>query len=110
MKWIVSLLFIVGFVFSTYAQKGYALVRVIDCAKNMAVGNTYMSPQILITFDNGDSEKIDLQPYSEKAEPENLKLIVEVLNRMRKRGFTLITSTMAGEQGNYTYEYVFLNP
>jgi hypothetical protein len=44
MKWIASLLFIVGFVFSTYAKKGYALVRVIDCAKNMALGNTYISP------------------------------------------------------------------
>jgi hypothetical protein len=110
MKWIASILITVCFAYTASAQKGYALVRVIDCAKNMAVGNTYMSPQILITFENGDSEKIELQPYSEKAEPENLKLIVEVLNRMRKRGFTLITSTMAGEQGNYTYEYVFLNP
>ncbi len=110
MKWIATILIIVGCSFTAKSQKGYALIRVIDCAKNIAVGNTYMAPQILITYDNGDSEKIDLQPYSEKTEPENLKLVVEVLNRMRKKGFTLMTSTLAGEQGNYTYEYIFLNP
>jgi hypothetical protein len=93
------------------AQKGgYAYMRVWDCTNGAASGPYFMNPQILITFETGESEKIDLEPYSEKNEPNILKLITENLNKMRQKGYTLISNSTSGDQGNLVMDYIFLKP
>lgn len=93
------------------AQKGgYAYMRVWDCNRSVSSGSGFMDAQILITYETGESEKIDLEPFNEKSEPGNLKLITETLNKMRQRGYTLISNTATGEQGNMVMDYIFLKP
>jgi hypothetical protein len=69
-----------------------------------------MDPQILITYENGDSEVIELGYFSEKEQPENLKKLVATFNDLRKKGYTLISSSSTGDQGNLVFEYIFLKP
>ena len=93
------------------AQKGgYAYMRVWDCNRSVSSGSGFMDAQILITYETGETEKIDLEPFNEKSEPENLKVITETLNKMRQRGYTLISNTATGEQGNMVMDYIFLKP
>ncbi len=95
---------------TSFASGGYAIIRVIDCTKGASMGKEFLEPQILITYESGESEIIDLAAYSEKEEPNNLKLIVSTLNTMRQKGYTLIGTSTTGTQGNLVSEYVFLKP
>lgn len=97
--------------FGLYANNGgYAIVRVFDCTKGASSGKEFMDPQILITYENGDSEVIELGYFSEKDQPENLKKLVAAFNDLRKKGYTLISSSSTGDQGNLVFEYIFLKP
>lgn len=98
------------FFLSSFASGGYAIIRVIDCTKGAAMGKEFLEPQILITYETGESEVIDLYTYSEKDEPNNLKLVVATLNQMRQKGYTLVGASTTGTQGNLVSEYVFLKP
>lgn len=94
-----------------FAQKGgYAYMRAWDCNRSVSSGSGFMDAQILITYETGETEKIELEPFNEKSEPENLKVITETINKMRQRGYTLISNTATGEQGNMVMDYIFLKP
>jgi hypothetical protein len=107
----ITLLFITLSIFvCSYATGGYAIMRVIDCTRGAAMGKEFLDPQILITYETGESEVIELATYSEKEEPENLKIVVSTLNTMRQKGYTLVGTSTTGTQGNLVSEYVFLKP
>lgn len=89
---------------------GYAIVRVFDCTKGASSGKDFIDPQIIVTYENGNSEVIELGYYSEKEQPENIKKLVATFNDMRKKGYTLISSSSTGDQGNLVFEYIFLKP
>jgi hypothetical protein len=70
----ITLLFITLSIFvCSYATGGYAIMRVIDCTRGAAMGKEFLDPQILITYETGESEVIELATYSEKEEPEQPK-------------------------------------
>lgn len=96
-----------------FAQKGapktgYCLMRVFDVNKFAGAGAGFMSAQILITYENGEQEKVDLQPFSEKTEPDNLKVITATLNMLKEKGYLLMSANSTGDQGNIVTDYVLL--
>ncbi|MFN8309017.1 MAG: hypothetical protein U0T73_03555 [Chitinophagales bacterium] len=98
--------------FTAFSQKkdkpGYCLMRVFDVNKFAASGSGFMGSQILITYENGEQEKIELQSYSEKTEPENLKIIVSTLNNLKAKGYLLMSANSTGDQGNIVTDYILL--
>lgn len=89
-------------------NSGYCLMRVFDVNKFAASGSGFMGSKIIVTYDNGEQEITDLQPYSEKTEPENLKMIAEMLNKLKNKGYILMSANSTGEQGNIVTDYVLL--
>lgn len=87
---------------------GYCVMRVFDCTKAVGAGSYYVNPSIIITYEDGGQEVIEIEHFSEKNEPEILKKITEQINYIKKKGYLLMTSTMTGEQGNMISEYVFM--
>ena len=106
------LLFFLAIAFSSMAQKqpqgGYCLMRVFDVNKFAASGSGFMSAQILITYENGEQEKIELQSFSEKTEPDNLRIVVLTMNKLKQKGYLLMSANSTGDQGNIVTDYVFL--
>ncbi|MCS6819493.1 MAG: hypothetical protein RMJ53_01855 [Chitinophagales bacterium] len=97
---------------NVFAQKqqntGYLLVRVYNSNKFVASGNIYLNSKIFIAYEDGKIETIELLPFSEKNEPENLKKINATLNEIRKKGYLLMSATTTGEQGALVSDYIFL--
>ena len=96
-----------------HAQKGggstgYCLMRVFDINKFAASGSGFIGAKIILTYENGEQEIIELQPYSEKTEPENLKVIVSTLNKLKTKGYMLMSANSTGDQGNIVTDYVLL--
>ncbi|MBX2902192.1 MAG: hypothetical protein KF872_01455 [Chitinophagales bacterium] len=95
-----------------FAQKaqntGYLLMRVYDSNKFVASGNIYINSKIFITYEDGKFETIELLPFNEKNEIENLKKIGATLNEIKKKGYLLMSATTTGEQGALISDYVFL--
>ena len=87
---------------------GYCLMRVFDVNKFVSAGSYYMSAGIVITYETGEQERVELEPYSEKTEPENLKTITLTLNRLKKNGYLLMSANSTGDQGNIVTDYVLL--
>ena len=96
----------------TYAQKagnsGYCLMRVFDVNKFAASGNGFVGAKIIITYETGDQEIVALQAYNEKAEPDNLKVVVATLNKLKQKGYLLMSANSTGDQGNIVTDYVLL--
>lgn len=109
---IFSLLAFCIFPLKSKAQKqqntGYLLMRVFDSNKFVASGNIYVNSKIFITYEDGKFETIELLPFSEKNEIENLKKIGATLNEIKKKGYLLMSATTTGEQGALVSDYVFL--
>jgi hypothetical protein len=111
---ILSILVFVCFVtLSVAAQKGdsnsgYCLMRVFDVNKFAAQGAGFVGAKIIITYENGTQETINLQPYNEKTEPDNLKVIVATLNKLKQKGYLLMSANSTGDQGNIVTDYVLL--
>jgi hypothetical protein len=87
---------------------GYCLMRVFDINKFAASGGGVIGSKIIVTYETGDQETIELQPYSEKTEPDNLKKVVETLNALKKKGYILMSANSTGDQGNIVTDYVLL--
>lgn len=87
---------------------GYLLMRVYDSNKFVASGNIYVNSKIFITYEDGKFETIELLPFNEKNEIENLKKIGATLNEIKKKGYLLMSATTTGEQGALVSDYVFL--
>ena len=96
----------------TFAQKGntsgYCLMRVFDVSKFAGSGAYFVGPKIIVTSETGEQEIIEMQPYTEKNEVENLKTITATLNKLKQKGYLLMTTTTSGDQGNLVTDYVFL--
>lgn len=87
---------------------GYCLMRVFDVNKFAASGSGFIGSKIIITMETGEQEIVELQPYSEKTEPENLKIIVSTLNSLKQKGYILMSANSTGDQGNIVTDYVLL--
>ncbi len=92
---------------------GYATMRVFDCNRAIGMGTGYIAAKIFIIYEDGKqedggTEEIALLPYTEKNEIENLKTINTTINKLREKGYFLITQYTTGDQGNLISDYTFL--
>lgn len=87
---------------------GYATMRVFDCNKSVSMGSGFLSARIFIVYEDGTTEDIALLPYSEKNEIDNLKKLNETLNKLKNKGYFLVSQFTTGEQGNLVSDYTFL--
>ncbi|MBK7147660.1 MAG: hypothetical protein IPH78_02300 [Bacteroidetes bacterium] len=112
MKKIMFLLLMVGaslLINKTMAQTGgYATMRVFDCNRAIGMGTGYIAAKIFIVYENSQTEEIALLPYTEKNEVENLKTINATINKLKDKGYFLITQYTTGDQGNLISDYTFL--
>lgn len=83
-------------------------MRVFDCNKAIGMGSGYITAKIFIIYEDGTSEEIPLLHYSEKNEIENLKKVNQTINKLKSKGYFLITQYTTGEQGNLISDYTFL--
>ena len=89
-------------------NSGYCLMRVFDINKFAASGGGFMGAKIIITYETGDQEVVELDAYNEKTEPQNLKVIVSTLNKLKQKGYLLMSANSTGDQGNIVTDYVLL--
>ena len=89
-------------------NSGYCLMRVFDVNKFAASGSGFIGAKIIITYETGEQEMIDLEPYNEKTEPQNLKKVISTLNKLKDKGYLLMSANSTGEQGNIVTDYVLL--
>ncbi|MBP7389905.1 MAG: hypothetical protein KA841_05845 [Chitinophagales bacterium] len=112
MKKITAILFIAmgAFLFNkAMAQTGgYATMRVFDCNRAIGMGTGYIAAKIFIVYEDSKTEEIALLPYTEKNEVENLKTINATINKLKDKGYFLITQYTTGDQGNLISDYTFL--
>jgi hypothetical protein len=110
MRLLSILFFVCALSWGAQAQKasGYCLMRVFDVNKFAGGGAGYMGPKIIVTYDTGEQETIVMQSYSEKTEPENLKTVVATLNKLKQKGYLLMSANSTGDQGNIVTDYVLL--
>jgi hypothetical protein len=87
---------------------GYATMRVFDCNRAVGMGSGYISAKIFIVYEDSTTEQISILPYSEKNELENLKKINQVINKLKSKGYFLISQYTTGDQGNLVTDYTFL--
>ena len=90
------------------SASGYCLMRVFDVNKFAASGSGFIGGKIIITYETGDQEIVELEPYNEKTEPENLKKVILTLNKLKAKGYLLMSANSTGEQGNIVTDYVLL--
>jgi 3-hydroxyacyl-CoA dehydrogenase len=83
-------------------------MRVFDVNKFAASGSGFMGSKIIITYETGEQEILELQAYTEKTEPENLKVIAAALNKLKEKGYMLMSANSTGDQGNIVTDYVLL--
>ncbi len=101
-----SLLFIAANSYAAYG--GYATMRVFDCNKAVGLGGGYINSKIFIVYEDGKTEEVELLPFSEKNEIENLKTINATLNKLKQKGYFLIAQSTSGEQGSVVIDYTLL--
>jgi hypothetical protein len=89
-------------------SNGYCLMRVFDVNKFAASGSGFIGAKIIITYETGEQEIEELEPYSEKTEPDNLKKVISTLNKLKDKGYLLMSANSTGEQGNIVTDYVLL--
>lgn len=94
---------------SAYSQNGgYATMRVYDCNKSVSMGTGFIAAKIIIVYEDGRTEEVELLPYNEKNATENLKRITATLNALKAKGYFLISQDTSGEQGAIVSDYTFL--
>jgi hypothetical protein len=89
-------------------NSGYCLMRVFDVNKFAASGSGFIGSKIIITYETGEQEVVELEAYNEKTEPENLKKVILTLNKLKEKGYLLMSANSTGEQGNIVTDYVLL--
>jgi hypothetical protein len=105
---LLSVLSLITFRINAQQATGYAIMRVFDCNKGVSMGSGFIAAKILIAYETGKTEEVELLPYNEKNEIENIKKITDTLNKMKTKGYFLISQTTTGEQGNMISDYTFL--
>lgn len=111
MKFLKALFFLASFLAFTQfvsAQGGYATMRVFDCNKAVGMGSGYITARVFIVYEDSTTEDIPILPYSEKNELENLKKVNQIINKLKAKGYFLISQYTTGEQGNLVSDYTFL--
>lgn len=105
-----SFIFLLSFasLFAKQTEGGYATMRVFDCNKSVGMGTGFIAAKVFIVYEDGTTEEEKLLPFSEKNEIENLKTINRIINRLKSKGYFLITQYTTGEQGNLVTDYTFL--
>lgn len=94
---------------AAYSQNGgYATMRVYDCNKSVSMGTGFIAAKIIIVYEDGKTEDVELLPYNEKNATENLRRITATLNAMKAKGYFLISQDTSGEQGAIISDYTFL--
>lgn len=93
---------------ATAQTGGYATMRVFDCNRAVGIGTGYIAAKIFVVYEDGKTEEVPLLPYTEKNEIENLKTINATINKLKDKGYFLITQYTTGEQGNLISDYTFL--
>lgn len=83
-------------------------MRVFDCNKSVSMGTGFISAKIIIVYEDGKSEEVELLPYNEKNALENMKRITATLNALKAKGYFLISQDTSGEQGAILSDYTFL--
>ena len=83
-------------------------MRVFDVNKFAASGSGFVGAKIIITYETGDQEIVALDAYNEKTEPGNLKIVVATLNKLKQKGYLLMSANSTGDQGNIVTDYVLL--
>lgn len=83
-------------------------MRVFDCNRSVGIGSGYLSAKIYIVYEDGTTEDLPLLPYTEKNELENLKMVNKIINKLKSKGYFLISQYTTGEQGNFVSDYTFL--
>jgi hypothetical protein len=98
------------FAASVHAQQpgGYATMRVFDCNKGVGMGSGYLTARVFIVYEDSTTEDIPILPYSEKNELLNLKKVNQIINKLKSKGYFLISQYTTGEQGNLVSDYTFL--
>lgn len=108
----IILLFATVFICNQFASAqqpgGYATMRVFDCNKSVGMGTGYIAARVFIVYEDSTFEDIPILPYSEKNELENLKKINQIINKLKQKGYFLISQYTTGEQGNLVSDYTFL--
>jgi hypothetical protein len=99
---------VTAFAQKSSAPSGYCLMRVFDVNKFAGGGSGFVGPKIIITYESGEQETVALLAYSEKTEPDNLKTIVTTLNKLKQKGYLLMSANSTGDQGNIVTDYVLL--
>lgn len=91
----------------SFAAGGIALVRVFDCNKSVGQGTGFLDSKIIIVYEDGRTEEVELLSFNEKNETENVKTITAALNALRAKGYKLVSCSTTGDQGALVSEYVF---
>ncbi|MCS6934373.1 MAG: hypothetical protein NZM35_04370 [Chitinophagales bacterium] len=86
---------------------GYAIMRVFDCNRAVGLGGGYVNSRIIIVYEDGKVEEVELLPFSEKNVIENMRTIVKTLNKISAQGYLLISQSTSGEQGSLVTDYTF---
>lgn len=89
-------------------KSGYCQMRVFDCNKSVGLGSMYVNSSIIIAYENGEVETIALKNFSESTESDNLKIVVETLNKLKQKGYLLMSTSTTGEQGSLITDYILL--
>jgi hypothetical protein len=83
-------------------------MRVFDCNKGVGMGSGYLTARVFIVYEDSTTEDIPILPYSEKNELLNLKKVNQIINKLKSKGYFLISQYTTGEQGNLVSDYTFL--
>lgn len=81
-------------------------MRVYDCNKSAGLGSGFIDSKIIIAYEDGTTEEVEINSFGEKEEPENLGKVAQTLTRLRSKGYRVVTMAASGEQGNMVTDYV----
>jgi len=92
-KLLAAALFLINSVsFAQFVTGSFVIVRVYEITSSMG------SPYIIISYGDGRTEVIDMEPSIRKNQEKNLDIINGVLTKIKKAGYTITTSN-AGVMG-----------
>lgn len=81
-------------------------MRVYDCNKSAGLGPGFIDSKIIIAYEDGTTEEVEIDAFGEKEEPGNLAKIAQTLTRLRSKGYRVVSMAASGEQGNMVTDYV----
>lgn len=83
------------------SNEGFVTVRTIE------ISNGLFDSKICIVYADGTTEEIELEKFRDRSFGPNTAKINEVLNRLRAKGYTLVSASSGNGDGILTNMYVF---